>query len=105
MVVDQLEGIGSSLSVPSKDGRIMSLADGLAHALRKFLAAKEREGLEALLSGRVKSLDEPEPSTDSPHNSQQETLFRIKCPDCDNAGTLAFEEGCLKCHACGYSMC
>ena len=56
MVIDQLDGIGSSLSVPSKDGRIKSLGDGLAQALRKYVAAKDREGLEALLSGRVKTL-------------------------------------------------
>ena len=59
MVIDQLDGIGSSLSVPSKDGRIKSLGDGLAQALRKYVAAKDREGLEALLSGRVKTLDPP----------------------------------------------
>ena len=39
-VIDQLEGIGSSLSVPTKDGRIKSLGDGLARALRKYVAAK-----------------------------------------------------------------
>ena len=48
-VIDQLEGIGSSLSVPTKDGRIKSLGDGLARALRKYVAAKERDGLDALL--------------------------------------------------------
>ena len=104
-VIDQLDGIGSSLSVPSKDGRIKSLGDGLAQALRKYLAAKEREGLEALLSGRVKSLRPPSGPPPGSAGSQQEALFKIKCPDCDSAGTLAFEEGCLKCHACGYSMC
>jgi len=26
------------------------------------------------------------------------------CPDCGRA-TLAYEEGCVKCHACGYSEC
>jgi ribonucleoside-diphosphate reductase alpha chain len=104
-VIDQLEGIGSSLSVPSKDGRIKSLGDGLAQALRKYLAAKDREGLGALLSGRVKTLELPETPKASSDDSHQETLFKIKCPDCDLAGTLAFEEGCLKCHACGYSIC
>ena len=104
-VIDQLDGIGSSLSVPSKDGRIKSLGDGLAQALRKYVAAKDREGLEALLSGRVKTLDPPERPLVPPAESQQEALFKIKCPDCDSAGTLAFEEGCLKCHACGYSLC
>jgi ribonucleoside-diphosphate reductase alpha chain len=104
-VIDQLDGIGSSLSVPSKDGRIKSLGDGLAQALRKYVAAKDREGLDALLSGRVKTLHRPERPAASTLENQQEALFKIKCPDCDSAGTLAFEEGCLKCHACGYSMC
>ncbi len=104
-VIDQLDGIGSSLSVPSKDGRIKSLGDGLAQALRKYVAAKDREGLEALLSGRVKTLHPAERSAASALENQQEALFKIKCPDCDAAGTLAFEEGCLKCHACGYSLC
>jgi len=104
-VIDQLEGIGSSLSVPSKDGRIKSLGDGLARALRKYVAAKERDGLDAILSGCVRSLDSPESSNRSASTVDQESLFKIKCPDCDSAGTLAFEEGCLKCHACGYSIC
>jgi ribonucleoside-diphosphate reductase alpha chain len=105
MVIDQLEGIGSSLSVPSKDGRIKSLGDGLAHALGKYLAMKQRDGLDAILSGRVKTLDESESTRASIPTSDQEAIFKIKCPDCDLAGTLAFEEGCLKCHACGYCMC
>jgi len=104
-VIDQLEDIGSSLSVPSKDGRIKSLGDGLARALRKYLVVKEREGLDALLFGRVNSLDSPATTDGSAHKGHQETLFRIKCPDCNSAGTLAYEEGCLKCHACGYSIC
>ena len=104
-VIDQLEGIGSSLSVPSKDGRIKSLADGLARALRKYAEVKRRDGLDAILSGRVKSLDSPASSNGSAGRADQEALFKIKCPDCDSAGTLAFEEGCLKCHACGYSIC
>ena len=104
-VIDQLDGIGSSLSVPSKDGRIKSLGDGLAQALRKYVVAKDREGLGALLAGQVKTLDLPDRPIVRPAESQQEALFKIKCPDCDSAGTLAFEEGCLKCHACGYSMC
>ncbi len=105
MVIDQLEGIGSSLSVPSKDGRIKSLGDGLARALANYIAVKQRDGLEAILSGRVKSLDGPLGADGPAVKTDQEAIFKIKCPDCDSAGTLAFEEGCLKCHACGYSMC
>jgi len=51
LAIKQLEGIGSSLSVPTKEGRIMSLADGLAVALQRYLNAKEQAGLHSLLLG------------------------------------------------------
>ncbi len=105
MVIDQLEGIGSSLSVPSKDGRIASLGDALARVLRKYLAVKERAGLESLLSGGITSLDPCDRTRGKECGRGQEKLFKIRCPDCNGAGTLAFEEGCLKCHACGYARC
>ena len=73
--------------------------------LAKYVALKHRNGLEGILSGKVKSLDGPEHAKGFDGSTKQESLFKIKCPDCDSAGTLAFEEGCLKCHACGYSMC
>jgi ribonucleoside-diphosphate reductase alpha chain len=101
----QLEGIGSSLTVPTKDGRIMSLADGLARALRRYLAAKKEYGLEALLLGRVTNaqLSEtaPEPKT-TPSQSQSQR-YKLKCPSC--TAILAFQEGCVKCHECGFSQC
>jgi len=105
MVIGQLEDIGSSLSVPAQGGRVRSLGDGLARALQKYLAAKQRHGLDGLLSGSVTSLDPASEVIAKATTGGQESLFKIKCPDCDAAGTLAFEEGCLKCHACGYSVC
>lgn len=36
-------------------------------------------------------------------NMSTTSLFDI-CPDC-GSGTLAYEEGCKKCYACGYSEC
>lgn len=141
MAMKQLEGIGSSLSVPTKDGRIMSLADGLATALSRYLQAKEQNGLHALLLGTASpdldktgyykaseaanaaaaahvaqnaasasssaSMSSPMPapapttkSTNAPRNVSQ---YKVKCPSCD--GALSFEEGCVKCHACGFSQC
>jgi ribonucleoside-diphosphate reductase alpha chain len=63
LVIKQLEGIGSSLQIPTRAGRIMSLGDGLASALKKYLKAKERFGLTALLLGEVDlaQLDSPPP--------------------------------------------
>ena len=101
----QLEGIGSSLTVPTKDGRIMSLADGLARALRRYLAVKKQHGLENLLLGRVpgESLADSaaEPKTTSAQRQSEQ--YKIKCPACTS--TLAFEEGCVKCYDCGFSQC
>lgn len=100
----QLEGIGSSLTVPTKDGRIMSLADGLARALQRYLAAKEKHGLEALLLGRVSNeeLNDTAASSHTPSGSSA-TTYKLKCPACTEV--LAFEEGCVKCYGCGYSQC
>ena len=103
----QLEGIGSSLTVPTKDGRIMSLADGLARALRRYLAAKTAYGLEALLLGKVPVDKLDDLGTKAKPKDQvagaREASYKIKCPSC--SGTLSFQEGCVKCHGCGFSQC
>jgi ribonucleoside-diphosphate reductase alpha chain len=114
MSLKQLEGIGSSLSVPSREGRIMSLADGLAKGLQKYLHAKAHFGLKAILLGEADTeafadgtLTGTAPSSlrsGSRAGSGMGNAFKIKCPACD-VGTLIFEEGCCKCHGCGYSQC
>jgi ribonucleoside-diphosphate reductase alpha chain len=60
-VVRQLRGIGSSLQVNTKEGRIMSLGDGLARALMRYSRAKGMFGLRALVLGEcdLKSLEHP----------------------------------------------
>ncbi len=50
-VIKQLHGIGSSLQVHTKEGKIMSLGDGLARALRRYMRAKAEHGLRSLLVG------------------------------------------------------
>lgn len=105
MVVNQLEGIGSSLSIPSRDGRILSLADGLAKALSRYLAAKKRFGLKALLLGEV-SADElvhPGDAQVKATGERAKSAFKVKCPQC--SFDLSFQEGCVKCHSCGFSQC
>ena len=113
--IKQFSDIGSSLSVPTKDGRISSLADGLAVALRRYLTAKERNGLEALLLGRVSADEVAEPRQEKPHTLSAPASaptastprnvrnYKLKCPSC--SGGLAFQEGCVKCHSCGFSQC
>lgn len=52
-VINQLVSIGSSLQVSTKDGKIMSLGDGLARGLQKYVRAKKDFGLRGLLTGDV----------------------------------------------------
>lgn len=47
-VIHQLEGIGSGLTTVNG---VASLADGLARALQRYVAAKEKRGLKSLLLG------------------------------------------------------
>jgi ribonucleoside-diphosphate reductase alpha chain len=106
----QLEGIGSSLTIPSREGRITSLADGLARAIRRYLKAKEAFGLEALLLGKVdlasfeeKAIRKSGVYSENGGNGHRDQAFKIKCPEC--SGDLVFEEGCVRCHGCGFSQC
>jgi hypothetical protein len=53
LVVEQLEGIGSNMQVPSKDGTVQSMGDALGKAIRRYLEAKQKYGLDAILMGEV----------------------------------------------------
>ncbi len=104
-VVNQLKSIGSSLSIPTKDGRIASLADGLARAIRKYQAY---QGTLKTTSRRTLPQDLLDEVVRSAQAESRKTLpfeFKLKCPDPECGGYLAFEEGCTRCHACGYSLC
>jgi ribonucleoside-diphosphate reductase alpha chain len=128
-VIDQLKDIGSSLTVPSKEGRIMSLGDGVSKCLMRYQRAKTRFGLQAILLGEANldDLDKPVAAsgkidgTPAPAGgvkggnggngnggngnggNGKMGIFKIKCPEC--SGNLTFEEGCVKCHGCGYAQC
>ncbi len=131
-VIKQLSGIGSSLQIPTRHGRIMSLGDGLAHALKRYTRAKERHGLQALLLGEIDpAVLEGEPVdggnggnggnggegkggdiTLAAANRLAEPMsgrlaphlsYRLKCPEC--GGDLDTGESCTTCRSCGYAQC
>lgn len=111
MAIRQLEGIGSSLQIPTKDGRVISLPDSLAKALQKYFEAKKTYGLKALLLGEVDIHASPpkqervsEEKHSNGHSKSGFDAFKIRCPECDD-GQLWYAEGCMKCYQCGYSQC
>ncbi|MBI1827088.1 MAG: vitamin B12-dependent ribonucleotide reductase [Planctomycetes bacterium] len=133
-VISQLHGIGSSLQVSTKDGKIMSLGDGLARALRRYMLAKQEKGLRALLLGDTSvdaaakktvgtngngngnghhstDADEsggsaavPAPNKLDAHGIQWQQT-QFKVRCPDCQGELRFGEGCMTCAACGFSKC
>ena len=108
-VVNQLGDIGSSLSIPTKDGRINSLADGLARAIKKYQQMIKNLGLRGMFLGEGDHAPEPgEPppvERAGPEARMVPSQYKIKCPDPGCGGTLIFEEGCVRCPACSYAEC
>ncbi len=130
-VVRQLHSIGSSLQVHTKEGKIMSLGDGLARGLKRYMQAKAERGLRTLLvgeavpdttagqrggngtsgngkrsngDGRAQAVEtEATSRLDAMGFQWQQTQYKVVCPDCQ--GPLRFGEGCVICDACGFSKC
>jgi len=101
-VVDQLSGIGGSNALGFGADRVRSLADAVAKVLVSHLAQAP------LGTGNVASSSETVRST-SNHDGTPDNLTTFHrladiCPHCGQA-TLIWEEGCRKCHECGFSSC
>jgi hypothetical protein len=76
-VADQLKGIGSNNGVPSEDGPVMSLGDALGRAVQKYLDAKQKHGLEMLLTGEVDlEAEEAEDATAIPTTTEADGKVR-----------------------------
>jgi ribonucleoside-diphosphate reductase alpha chain len=122
MAVRQFSGIGSNLGVATEEGRVDSLADGMAKALNRYMKVKREYGLENMLLGRVgseESTASSEPSSSHSGSDQVASMggrpasrvkrerdmvsYKVKCPACNS--DLSFEEGCMKCYGCGFSKC
>ncbi|HEX2185035.1 MAG TPA: adenosylcobalamin-dependent ribonucleoside-diphosphate reductase [Chloroflexota bacterium] len=109
-VVDQLSGIGGGRQLGFGRNRVRSLPDAVAQVLAEFLG-----GMEVVNTAARTPFDgQPEvPVAASPAMvadgaaSLTPGRRRLKadlCPECGDAA-LIYEEGCAKCHSCGYSEC
>ena len=103
-IVGQLKGIGGAMSVGFGKNRVQSLADAIAKVLAEDLsqAPSVAEVIPLNLT------QEPEPvvntGADDAINMLSPKVNADLCPECGSA-TFVMEEGCKKCHSCGYSMC
>jgi len=80
-IIDQLIGIGGEYPVFQEGGLVLSIPDAIARVLEKRY----------LKDGFHKK------------GGYANTLNGKNCPDCGQ--TISFEEGCMKCHYCGFTKC
>jgi ribonucleoside-diphosphate reductase alpha chain len=85
-IVRQLDRIGGRRDAGMGPARVRSIPDAIAQVLAEHVGLREpgAEHIREAREGRIKATD--------------------MCPDCQNF-TLVFEEGCQKCHVCGFSEC
>jgi ribonucleoside-diphosphate reductase alpha chain len=100
---DQLRGISSDRAVGVGPNKVLSAPDAIGQAIERYL--EEQAGIQEELP--ISTPNAPEGARAKPlparYTGHQEH-FMGSCPDC-GSGQLAYEEGCMKCHVCGYSEC
>jgi ribonucleoside-diphosphate reductase alpha chain len=94
-VAEQLRGIGGSRSVGFGPAQVRSLPDAIGKAIAMHFGEAVTNGHAATPSVGTASVAAAEKA---PH------LSGNLCPQCGSAA-FVLEEGCKKCHACGYSEC
>ncbi len=98
----QLRGISCDRAVGIGPNKVLSAPDAIGQAIERYL--EEREGVQEdlpLAPMRTASATMPSPRS-SKHSGADS--FIGSCPEC-GTGSLAYEEGCVKCHVCGFSEC
>jgi ribonucleoside-diphosphate reductase alpha chain len=102
-IKDQLRGISCDRAVGVGPNKVLSAPDAIGQAIERYL--EEKEGVqEALpLTAPARTAAGTQAATQGEVGGGAQNFFGT-CPDC-GAGQLAFEEGCVKCHVCGYSEC
>jgi ribonucleoside-diphosphate reductase alpha chain len=101
-VKDQLRGISCDRAVGLGPNKVLSVPDAVGQAIERYL--EEKEGVQEALPLTV-STTQGATQAQAAASSGSDMIFDMgTCPEC-GTGHLAFEEGCKKCHVCGYSEC
>ncbi len=102
-IIEQLRNIRCPSPSWEKGQRIFSCADAIARVIEKRLI--NSQGTNGPVETAVvvmKHSHEDEPIASDLDLGRHVDIVGV-CPDC--GGTLRHEEGCIKCHACGFSKC
>ena len=93
MVLKQLEHIGSSLLMPTAEGKIMSIPDGIAVAIKRARREIQNSSDTSLTSS----------TTNRTIRHRVAKVYAETCPDC--GGKLHRNSGCVSCPSCGHNRC
>ncbi len=80
-IVEQLKGIRGEHTVFYNGELVLSIPDAIGQILEQRYMKNDKQG----------------------KKRYGNTLKGDECPECGQ--TISFEEGCMKCHACGYTRC
>ena len=105
-VRDQLRGISCDRAVGFGARKVLSAPDAIGQAIEYYLQEKEgiQEELPILNSPATSEAHAAAPGNTSSGGGFSRPDYLGSCPDC-GTGQLSFEEGCVKCHVCGFSEC
>lgn len=101
-VKEQLRGISCDRAVGLGPNKVLSAPDAIGQAIERYL--EEKEGVQEALPLTVGNTQGATQAQASASPASPDLFDMGTCPDCAT-GHLAFEEGCKKCHVCGYSEC
>jgi ribonucleoside-diphosphate reductase alpha chain len=116
LVANQLRGIGGSRSAGFGPNKVHSVPDAIGKLLQEHYVFKSKAKPEGYSNGNGNSNGYSNGNGASHETiafssfqalaSQTEVIASNGeiCPECQNA-TMINEEGCRKCHSCGYSEC
>ena len=99
-IIEQLRNIRCPSPSWEKGQRIFSCADAIARVIERRLV-NDQAHVNSIASAEVAMKHSHRDIAPTDRNSAGEIVG--VCPDC--GGALRHEEGCVKCHACGFSKC
>ncbi|HHS50491.1 MAG TPA: vitamin B12-dependent ribonucleotide reductase [candidate division Zixibacteria bacterium] len=104
-IIEQLKGIACPTPVWDRGEMIKSCSDAIAKSMRWYAETAKRNGGDEnqphkALSERIERSIKFKPADFSFDNDGEMGTI---CPDC--GARLFYEEGCQKCHSCGFSKC
>jgi ribonucleoside-diphosphate reductase alpha chain len=104
-VRDQLRGISCDRAVGFGLRKVLSAPDAIGQAIEYYLQEKDGIQEELILTAPVTSAaGSAAPSRAPSGGGSSGPDYLGSCPEC-GTGQLSFEEGCVKCHVCGFSEC